>query len=90
MPDSAIDEAVKKVLRAETQDLATNNQDFHRLVTNGVPVQFKRADGIIKDELVWLFDFENAHNNEFLAVSQFTIVEEIGRASCRERVFRAV
>jgi len=76
VPDSAIDEAVKKVLRAESQDIAANNQDFHRLVTNGVPVQFKRSDGTIKDGLVWLFDFDNVENNEFLAVSQFTIVEE--------------
>ena len=59
IPDGAIDEAVKKVLRTESQDLVVNNQLFHKLVTNGVNVQYKRADGSIKDELVWLFDFQN-------------------------------
>ena len=50
IPDVAIDEAVKKVLRTESQDLVVNNQLFHRLVTNGVNVQYKRADGSVKDE----------------------------------------
>ncbi|NLD64955.1 MAG: type I restriction endonuclease subunit R [Crenarchaeota archaeon] len=76
VPDSAIDEAVRKVLRAESQNLVSNNQDFHRLVTNGVNIQYKRADGAIKNELVWLFDFDNPDNNEFLAINQFTIIEE--------------
>jgi type I restriction enzyme R subunit len=76
IPDGAIDEAVKKVLRTESQDPVVNNQLFHRLVTNGVNVQYKRADGSVKDELVWLFDFQDIGNNEFLAVNQFTIIEE--------------
>jgi type I restriction enzyme R subunit len=76
IPDGAIDEAIKKVLRTESQDLVVNNQLFHRLVANGINVQYKRADGSIKDELVWLFDFKDISNNEFLAVNQFTIIEE--------------
>ena len=76
IPDIAIDEAVKKALRTDSQDLVVNNQHFHRLVTNGVPVQYKREDGSVKDELVWLFDFQNISNNEFLAVNQFTVIEE--------------
>jgi type I restriction enzyme R subunit len=75
IPESAIDEAVKKVLRAESQDLVSYTHNFHRLVTNGVNVQFKKADGSVKDELVWLFDFEKIEINEFLAVNQFTIIE---------------
>ncbi|MGD0996618.1 MAG: type I restriction endonuclease subunit R [Candidatus Bathyarchaeia archaeon] len=76
IPDGAIDEAVKKVLRTESQDLVVNNQLFHRLVANGVNVQYKRPDGSIKDEPAWLFDFNDVTNNEFLAVNQFTIIEE--------------
>jgi len=76
IPDGAIDEAIKKVLRTDSQDLVVNNQFFHRLLVNGVPVQYKKQDGSIKDELVWLYDFRNIDNNEFLAVNQFTIIEE--------------
>lgn len=76
IPEAALDEAIKKVLRTESQDSVENNQSFHRLVTNGVNVQYKRADGGVKDDVVWLFDFKNVGNNEFLAVNQFTIKEE--------------
>jgi type I restriction enzyme, R subunit len=76
IPHAAIDEAVKKVLRTESQDQVVNNQLFHKLVTNGVNVQYKKPDGSIKDDVVWLFDFQNIDNNEFLAVNQFTIIEE--------------
>jgi len=34
IPETAIDEAVKRVLRTESQDLVVNNQLFHRLVTS--------------------------------------------------------
>lgn len=77
VPETAIDEAVKKVQRTESQNLVVNNQDFHRLIVNGIPIQYKRKDGSIKDELVWLFDFHDVNNNEFLAVNQFTVIEEL-------------
>ena len=76
IPEAAIDEAVKKVLRTESQEPVANNQLFHKLVTDGVDVQYKREDGSIKDSKVWLFDFKDLGNNEFLAVNQFTIIEE--------------
>ena len=76
IPESAIDEAVKKVLRTESQESVANNQLFHKLVTDGVDVQYKQEDGSIKDSKVWLFDFKDLSNNEFLAVNQFTIIEE--------------
>ena len=76
IPETAIDEAVKKVLRAASQNLVADNQEFHKLAVEGVPVQYKRKDGSIKDELVWLFDYDDVANNEFLAVNQFTIIEE--------------
>ncbi|MGO8805534.1 MAG: type I restriction endonuclease subunit R [Candidatus Bathyarchaeia archaeon] len=76
IPEAAIDEAVKKVLRTESQEPVANNQLFHKLVTEGVDVQYKREDGSIKDSKVWLFDFKDLGNNEFLAVNQFTVIEE--------------
>ncbi|MBN1245547.1 type I restriction endonuclease subunit R [Candidatus Bathyarchaeota archaeon] len=76
IPENTIDEAVKKVLRAASQNLVADNQEFHKLAVNGVNVQYKRKDGSIKDELVWLFDYDDVANNEFLAVNQFTIIEE--------------
>ncbi|MCL2135439.1 MAG: type I restriction endonuclease subunit R [Candidatus Bathyarchaeota archaeon] len=76
VPDAAIEEAVKKVLRTESQNLIENNHSFHRLITDGVSVQYKKVDGTVKDDVVWLFDHQNVSNNEFLAINQFTIKEE--------------
>jgi len=75
IPPEAINEAVKKVLRTDSQNSVINNQYFHQMVMNGVPVEYKRKDGGIKNGSAWLFDFNNIDNNEFLAVNQFTIIE---------------
>ena len=69
-----INEAVKKIIYSESQDLITNNKTFHRFLTDGVPVEYNTENGI-KNDIVWLFNFEDAGENEFLAVNQFTIKE---------------
>ncbi|MFC1560864.1 HsdR family type I site-specific deoxyribonuclease [Candidatus Latescibacterota bacterium] len=75
IPPEAINEAVKKILRTDSQNSVINNQYFHQMVMNGVPVEYKRNDGGVKNDFVWLFDFNKIENNEFLAVNQFTIIE---------------
>lgn len=75
IPKDAKEEAVKKVLRVESQNLVTNNQHFHSLLVNGVPVQYRKHDRIVDDH-VFLIDFKNIRNNEFLAINQFTIIED--------------
>ncbi|MBU1198881.1 MAG: type I restriction endonuclease subunit R [Nanoarchaeota archaeon] len=78
IPASAREEALKKVLRTESPDLLINNQRFHNLLVNGVPVQYRDKDRI-KDDMVWLIDFNNPKKNEFLAINQFTIIEKDNR-----------
>ena len=67
-------DAVKQILRIASPDVLTNNEEFHRLLTEGIPVT-TRVDGQDRGDLVFLVDFENPFNNEFLVVNQFTIVE---------------
>jgi type I restriction enzyme R subunit len=62
-------------LRVESPKLLINNQAFHTMLVNGVDVEYRRKDGRIAGDTVWLFDFENTENNEFLAVNQFTVIE---------------
>jgi len=62
IPKEAIEEAIKIIKRTESHDLVVNNQHFHRMITNGVPVQYRKGDRIIDDH-VWLFDFKNIKNN---------------------------
>ena len=68
------DEAIKTVLRIASPDTLANNEAFHRLLTEGVPVSTYQ-DGMERGERVWLVDFEDPWNNEFTVVNQFTIIE---------------
>ena len=74
IPEEAREEALKKVLRHESQDLVSNNKSFHKLLFDGVDIEYRKEWRIIGDK-VWLIDFQNIDNNEFLAINQFTIVE---------------
>ncbi|MDI6704868.1 MAG: hypothetical protein QME73_01215 [Bacillota bacterium] len=40
-----------------------NNKAFQRMITDGVDVQYRRDDGSIKTDKVWIFDLENVNNN---------------------------
>ena len=74
IPEEAREEAVKKVLRTDAPTLEENNRLFHKMLTDGVDVEY-RKDGRIVGDKVWLFDFKNYEHNELLAINQFTIIE---------------
>lgn len=69
-----IEDAIKQVTRIGSPDLITNNETFHRMLTEGVAVSY-HENGQERGELVWLIDFEEPDNNEFLVVNQFTVIE---------------
>ncbi|KPZ21807.1 type I restriction endonuclease subunit R [Pseudomonas coronafaciens] len=74
LPADAIQTALKDVRRAHSPDLLSNNEAFHRLLSEGVPASVNK-DGDERGERVWLIDFAKPENNEFLVVSQFTVIE---------------
>lgn len=74
IPYDAREEALKKVLRTDSPHLLINNETFHKYLTEGIDVEFRKDEGIRGDK-VYLVDFENPNNNEFLALNQFTIIE---------------
>lgn len=74
VPYEAQEEAIKKVLRTDSPNLFQNNYAFHKYLTDGVDVEYRKGDRIVGDK-VWLIDYENSTNNEFLVVNQFTIIE---------------
>jgi type I restriction enzyme R subunit len=75
LPPEALSEAKAKVLRVETQSLVHENRRLHRFLTEGVPVEVRRADGTIGGEQVRLLDFDEPAANDLLAVNQFTVIE---------------
>ncbi len=75
IPQPALDEAFKKIVRIDEPTLLENNQALHNLIVNGVPVQYRNASGEIKHDQVQIIDFENPTANEFVAVNQLTILQ---------------
>ena len=74
IPAGAQADAIKEIQRISSPELLANNETFHRLLTEGIPVT-KRIDGIERGDLVWLIDFKNPYNNDFVVSNQFTVVE---------------
>jgi type I restriction enzyme R subunit len=73
LPVDAVDQVVKDVLRPESPVTATENWRVYRLLLEGVPVDYRTADGERKHDRARLIDFTNPAKNLFLAVNQFTI-----------------
>jgi type I restriction enzyme, R subunit len=74
VPAEAQEEALRKVLRSDSPNLYQNNYNFHRYLTEGVEVEYRNEGRIVGDK-VWLVDYDNPENNEFLVVNQFTVIE---------------
>ena len=75
IPEEAREEALRKVLRVGTPSLTQTNRAFHRMLRDGVPVEYSRPDGSIAGDHVRLVDFEDVKRNDWLAVNQFTVIE---------------
>ena len=74
VPTSAREQAFKQVLNLPSQNLIENNEAFHLMLADGIAVEYMGKDGI-KGDRVYLVDFDNIENNEFLVCNQFTVTE---------------
>jgi len=75
VPADARDDAIKQIQRLTSPELIANNEAFHRMLTEGVPVNYQK-DGHKRGDLVWLIDFNNPDNNDFVVANQITIIED--------------
>ena len=69
-----VDEAIKRLRRAESQSELAENLRVHRLLIDGVPVEHRDADGQVRTAYVRLIDFDQPANNDWLAVNQVSVV----------------
>ncbi|MFO7832231.1 MAG: type I restriction endonuclease subunit R [Desulfuromonadaceae bacterium] len=72
LPESSVEQAVALVRKPESLDTVVNNRAFHRLLLDGVPVEYKRDDKTIHDR-AFLIDFSDLNANRFRAINQFTL-----------------
>ena len=75
LPAEAWDDAFTKLTRPTGSNLVTRNRAFHRMLVNGVTVEYRAGDGAIRGAQARVFDFDNAAANDLLAVNQFTVTE---------------
>ncbi len=75
LPAEALDDAFRKLTRREGADLIQRNRALHRLLVDGVTVEYRAADGTIRGAQARVIDFDDPANNDWLAVNQFAVVE---------------
>jgi type I restriction enzyme R subunit len=75
IPIDAQLDAFNQIQRINSPDMLTNNEQFHTLLTDGINVVYQK-NGEQRGDKVWLVDFNEPANNEFLVVNQYTIIEE--------------
>jgi len=75
LPQEALEDAGRKLLRSDAPSLVERNRAMHRMLVDGVTVEYRRADGSIAGTQARVLDFEEPDNNDWLAVNQFTVAE---------------
>ena len=75
IPSDALDDAYDKLTRPEGWTLETRNRAFHRMLVDGVTVEYPDEDGDIRGNQVWAVDFSNPDANDWLAVNQYSVQE---------------
>ena len=74
LPLEARQDAVRRVMQSELPSLLEENRRLHRLMTEGVDVEYYADDGTLTAGKAALIDFENPEQNDWLAVSQFVVI----------------
>jgi len=75
VPADALEDAFRKLTRPEGADLIQRNRALHRLLVDGVTVEYRDAEGAIRGAQARVIDFDDLANNDLLAVNQFSVVE---------------
>ena len=75
IPTTALDDAFRRLIRPGGPTLEARNRAFHRLAIDGVTVEYRAGDGTTRGTQVQVLDFNSPANNDWLAVDQFTVVE---------------
>ncbi|MBI2829193.1 MAG: type I restriction endonuclease subunit R, partial [Acidobacteria bacterium] len=75
VPPEALDDAFRKLTRPEGAELVQRNRAVHRLLVDGVTVEYRTADGGIRGAQARVIDFDDPASNDWLAVNQFSVTE---------------
>ncbi|MDE2927598.1 MAG: type I restriction endonuclease subunit R [Acidobacteriota bacterium] len=78
LPAAALKDAFRKLTRPEGATLEARNRAFHRILVDGVTVEYRTSDEQIsatRGAQVLVIDFDNPSKNDLVAINQFTVSE---------------
>jgi type I restriction enzyme R subunit len=75
LPTETLEDAFRRLTRPEGAELVARNRAAHRLLVDGVTVEYRTAEGEIRGAQARVIDHDHPRNNDWLAVSQLTVVE---------------
>ena len=75
LPAEALKDAFRKLTRVDAPSPVERNRALHRMLVDGVTVEYRRKDGSIAGAQARVIDFDKPDNNDWLAVNQFTVAE---------------
>ena len=74
LPEEAQLDAIRQLTQSELPALLEENRRIHRLLIEGVDVEYYADDGTLTAGKVALIDFDQPQRNDWLAVSQFVVI----------------
>ena len=75
LPAEALDDAARRLTTPQGATTETRNRAFHRMLVDGVTVEYLDEDGAVRGARVRVVDFNSQAVNDWLAVNQFTVRE---------------
>jgi type I restriction enzyme R subunit len=75
IPPDARHDALKQIVATGIPSPVEENRRLHQAIVEGITVQFHAEDGAIRGDKVRLIDFDDPSANDWLAIGQFTVVE---------------
>ncbi|MEK6784474.1 MAG: type I restriction endonuclease subunit R [Nitrospirota bacterium] len=75
LPPEAIEDAFRKLTRFDSPSLVERNRMVHRMLVDGVTVEYRRKDGSIAGAQARVLDYGTPDKNDWLVVNQFTVSE---------------
>ena len=75
LPADVLDDAFRKLTLPEGATLEARNRNFHRMLVDGVTVEYRANDGSIRGMQAQVINFDEVGANDWLAVNQFTVSE---------------
>ncbi len=72
LSEAVQEQAIKAVLDLNKPSVIDNNEDFHRMLVEGVSVEVMEG-GYRRGKVVRLVDFNELENNDFVVINQFSV-----------------